>query len=96
MVNHFAKAVLGPPMTTRTYTVEWMACGHCAHAIAAHVGALPGRFDVDIDVNRQQVTLVGEDADEELVLAAIDRAGYEVSSHLAAVARGTHAGEDDR
>jgi copper chaperone len=95
MVNHFAKAVRGPSMTTRTFTVEWMACGHCAHAIAAHVGALPGRFDVDIDVNRQQVSLVGEDADEALVLAAIDRAGYEVSAHFAAVARGTHAGEDD-
>ena len=65
-------------MTTRTYTVPAIHCGHCVNAITGEVTQVPGVEGVDVDLGTKVVTVTGE-ADDAAVRAAIDEAGYEVS-----------------
>ena len=67
--------------TTRTYTVTGMTCGHCVNAVAQEVGRLEGVSAVDVDLSSGRVT-VESDAplDDAAVAAAVDEAGYAVSS----------------
>jgi len=65
-------------MTTRTYSVPGISCGHCKAAIEAEVAALDAVESVEVDVASRAVRVVGgDDAD---VRAAIDEAGYDVES----------------
>lgn len=66
-------------MTTRTYTVPAVHCGHCVDAITREVSPVPGVSDVRVDLDAKTVTVTGE-ADDAAVRAAIDEAGYEVTS----------------
>ena len=63
-------------MSTRTYTVEGMTCGHCVSAVTAEVSAVPGVTGVQVDLDTRQVTVAGEAFDDAAVAAAIDEAGY--------------------
>jgi copper ion binding protein len=66
-------------MTTTTYTVRGMTCGHCVSAVSAEVGALPGVSQVDIDLATGKVTVTSEQRlDTDAVRAAVDEAGYEL------------------
>lgn len=64
-------------MTTATYTVTGMTCGHCVSAVTAELTALSGVASVDVDLESGRVT-VASDAplDLEAVRAAVDEAGY--------------------
>lgn len=66
-------------MTTSTYTVSGMTCGHCVAAVAAELGRLAGVTDVtvDLDSGRVDVTSTGPLADAD-VAAAVDEAGYDL------------------
>lgn len=65
-------------MTTGTYTVDGMTCGHCVSAITGEVTKVPGVADVTVDLTGQTVVVTGETVDERAVRNAIDEAGYTV------------------
>jgi copper ion binding protein len=66
-------------MTTTTYTVTGMTCGHCVNAVSTEIGALPGVTGVDVDLTRGAVTVTSEQPlDPDAVRAAVDEAGYEL------------------
>lgn len=65
-------------MTTRTYTVEGMSCGHCVNAVTAEVGKVGGVASVDVDLEAKTVTVSGEPLDDAAIKAAVDEAGYAV------------------
>ncbi|HLS79649.1 MAG TPA: cation transporter [Nocardia sp.] len=67
-------------MTTTTYTVKGMTCGHCASAVEAELSKIDAVTAVSVDVAagavRVESTAPLADAD---VVAAVDEAGYEVA-----------------
>ena len=65
-------------MSTRTYSVDGMTCGHCVAAVTAEVGKVPGVAGVDVDLAARTVTVTGEPIDDAAVRDAIDEAGYAV------------------
>jgi copper chaperone len=64
-------------MTTATYTVTGMTCGHCVAAVTQELSALPGVSAVDVELESGQVTVASDAplADDD-VRAAVDEAGY--------------------
>jgi copper chaperone CopZ len=64
-------------MTTSTYTVSGMTCGHCVSSVTEEVSEVPGVTDVQVDLDSGRLTVTG-DADAAAVEAAVQEAGYEV------------------
>jgi copper ion binding protein len=67
-------------MSTETYTVTGMTCGHCVSSVTEEVSELPGVTDVQVELETGRVTVtaagpVGEDA----VRAAVEEAGYSLA-----------------
>jgi copper ion binding protein len=68
-------------MTTTTYTVTGMTCGHCVSSVSAEVGALPGVNEVDVDLATGAVTVTSEQPLQlDAVRAAVDEAGYQLAA----------------
>ena len=71
-------------MTTTTYSVTGMTCGHCAAAVTEELTKLPGVREVSIDLNAggtSAVHVTSESAlDEAAVRDAVDEAGYELAA----------------
>lgn len=66
-------------MTTATYTVEGMTCGHCVDAVAGELAKLTGVSDVSVDLDRGTVKVTSADLlDPGTVRAAVHEAGYEL------------------
>jgi copper chaperone len=64
-------------MSTSTWTVQGMTCGHCVAAVTEEVSAIPGVTDVVVDLASGRVTVTAEpDPSPEAVAAAVDEAGY--------------------
>jgi len=67
-------------MTTTTYAVNGMTCGHCTSAVTEELGKLPGVQEVKIDLNAggtSAVHVTSESTlDETAVRDAVDEAGY--------------------
>jgi copper ion binding protein len=64
-------------MSTSTWTVQGMTCGHCVKAVTEEISALPGVSGVDVDLASGQVTVTADsDPSAEAVAAAVDEAGY--------------------
>lgn len=67
-------------MTTTTYTVTGMTCGHCVGAVTRELSRLPGVTEVSIDLvpnGGSTVTVSSEQPlAEDVVRAAVDDAGY--------------------
>jgi copper chaperone CopZ len=69
-------------MTTATYTIQGMTCGHCVNAVSTELGRLPGVTDVNVDLGAGTATVISEQPlDPQAVRAAVDEAGYDVVSH---------------
>lgn len=66
-------------MTTRTYSVPAISCGHCKSAIEGEVAPLDGVESAIVDIDARTLTVTG-DVSEDAVRAAVDEAGYEVAS----------------
>ena len=66
-------------MTTTTYTVTGMTCGHCVASVKEEVGNVPGVEAVDVQLEGGQLTVTG-DVTADQVKAAVEEAGYEVTS----------------
>ena len=65
-------------METRTIVVTGMSCDHCATAIRAELGKLPGVTGVDVDVDAGKVRITAERAPADTALRdAVEEAGYE-------------------
>ena len=65
-------------MTTRTYEIPGISCGHCKSAIEGAVATVRAVDAVTVDIEARTATVVG-DADDAAVRAAIDDAGYDVA-----------------
>lgn len=67
-------------MTTASYTVVGMTCGHCVAAVTEEVGAVPGVTGVDVDLDSGGLTVSSETpVDADAVRAAVEEAGYSLS-----------------
>jgi copper chaperone len=67
-------------MTTATYTVVGMTCGHCVSAVTEEVTAVPGVTAVDVDLASGRLTVTSDaPIDDDAVRAAVDEAGYELA-----------------
>jgi copper ion binding protein len=68
-------------MSTATYTVSGMTCGHCVNAVTSEVSQLEGVTDVQVDLDTGAVTVTSEaPLDAAAVAAAVEEAGYELVS----------------
>ncbi|OUC93358.1 heavy-metal-associated domain-containing protein [Streptosporangium minutum] len=66
-------------MSTTTYTVKGMTCGHCVSSVTEEVSAVPGVTGVEVDLATGLLTVDGEgSADAAAITAAVEEAGYEV------------------
>jgi copper chaperone CopZ len=66
-------------MTSVTYPVTGLTCGHCVQAVITELSALDGVNDVSVDlvVDGTSAVMVTSDEplDESAVVAALDEAG---------------------
>lgn len=68
-------------MTTATYTVTGMTCGHCAQSVTEEVSEVPGVADVAVDLPTGAVTVTSEQPlSEDQIRTAVTEAGYELVS----------------
>ena len=65
-------------MTTSTYTVTGMTCGHCVASVTEEVTAVAGVTDVSVDLESGALTVTG-DASADEVKAAVEEAGYQLA-----------------
>jgi copper chaperone CopZ len=67
-------------VSTATYTVVGMTCGHCVAAVTEEVSAVPGVTGVDVDLGTGGLTVTSaEPVDEGAVRSAVEEAGYEIA-----------------
>ncbi|GHE47965.1 copper chaperone [Streptosporangium violaceochromogenes] len=66
-------------MTTTTYTVRGMTCGHCVSSIKEEVSEVTGVSGVEVELATGRMTVTARDRlDDGAVKAAVEAAGYEV------------------
>jgi copper chaperone len=64
-------------MTTVTYSIPNISCGHCVHTIQTEVSELPGVVSVSADQNSQQTVITFEaPATEEKIKALLAEINY--------------------
>jgi copper chaperone len=66
-------------MSTQTFPITGLTCGHCVGAVTSEVKALPGVTDVQVDLVAEGTSTLSVTADKSLtdaeVAAALDEAG---------------------
>ena len=69
-------------MSTATYTVSGMTCGHCVSSVTEEISEIAGVTDVSVDLPTGAVTVITGDGDisADAVRAAVQEAGYEVTA----------------
>jgi copper chaperone len=66
-------------MTTSTYKVSGMTCGHCVAAVTTELERLDGVTAVAVDLDTGTATVTSDTPlDETAVAAAVDEAGYQL------------------
>ena len=69
-------------MSTATYTVVGMTCGHCVSAVTEEVSQVPGVTGADVDLESGGLTVTSATpVDDSAVRAAVEEAGYTVGGH---------------
>lgn len=64
-------------MSTTTYQVTGMTCGHCELSIREEVGQVPGVETIEVSARTGTLVVSGaEIIDDAQVLAAVEEAGY--------------------
>jgi copper chaperone len=67
-------------MSTATYTVTGMTCGHCVSAVTEEVSQVAGVTAVAVDLDSGGLTVTSAaPVEESAVRAAVEEAGYEVA-----------------
>lgn len=82
-------------MSTSTYTVAGMTCGHCVNSVTEKASQVPGVTEVNVDLVTGGLTVTTvADVDDAAVRAAVEEAGYQVVSpaNQAAAAGGQASG----
>jgi copper chaperone CopZ len=73
-----AAAVRITGVETRSIVVNGMSCDHCASAVRAEIGKLPGVTGVDVDIAAGKVCITaGQVPGDTALRAAVEEAGYE-------------------
>lgn len=68
-------------MSTQTFNVSGMTCGHCVNSVTEEVSEIKGVKSVVVDLENGLVTVESDvDLDRDLVVAAVAEAGYTVTS----------------
>ncbi len=69
-------------MSTSTYTVVGMTCGHCVTSVTEEVSAVPGVTDIDVDLATGALVVTSDPGvDDAAVRAAVSEAGYQINDH---------------
>ena len=64
-------------MTTKTFTVPDISCGHCTHTIEMEVGDLAGVTSIKAEQETKQVTVVwGEPATWDKIQSLLQEINY--------------------
>ncbi len=72
-------------MKTEQFLVPGVSCQHCVHAVTSEVSKLAGVQQVDVNLDNKLVTVqAGEDVTPASIVAAIQEAGYDEVSPVAA------------
>jgi copper chaperone len=67
-------------MSTQTFTVTGMTCGHCVASVTEEVSEVAGVQSVDVVLETGQVTVTStEPVDAASVQAAVEEAGYQLA-----------------
>ncbi|MFL6108657.1 MAG: heavy-metal-associated domain-containing protein [Marmoricola sp.] len=67
-------------MSTATYTVTGMTCGHCVASVSEEIGELAGVTSVDVVLETGAVTVTSAGPlDDDAVRAAVEEAGYQLA-----------------
>lgn len=66
-------------MSTATYQVTGMSCGHCEQAVRREIAAVGGLEVVEVSSQTGRLVVSGETIDPAVVIAAVDEAGYEAT-----------------
>lgn len=75
--THYLRSLI-TIMSTTTYTVNGMTCGHCELSVKEEISEIKGVTDVTADHTTGAVTVTGEGFSDDQVAAAIAEAGYEL------------------
>ncbi|MED7931552.1 copper ion binding protein [Nonomuraea sp. LP-02] len=68
-------------MSTATYTVKGMTCGHCVSSVKEEVGEVAGVTAVEVDLATGLLTVNSDGpVDPAKITAAVEEAGYEVAN----------------
>lgn len=71
-------------MSTATYLVKGMTCGHCVSSVTTELMKLDGVTEVTVDLEPQGLSAVhitsNDEISPELAREAIEEAGYQVES----------------
>jgi copper chaperone CopZ len=68
----------------QTYAVTGMTCAHCVRAVTEELSALPGVYEVRVDLASGTATVTSADPlPVESVRAAVDEAGYDLAGGVA-------------
>jgi copper chaperone len=64
-------------MSTLTYSVPGMTCGHCVNAVTSELTAVAGVTEVSVDLATKLVVVSGTNLENDELRAAIEEAGFE-------------------
>jgi copper ion binding protein len=65
-------------MSTTTFLVPGMTCGHCKQAVTTELTKITGVMSVDVDLDTKQVVVASESPVEwKAIVDAVDEAGFE-------------------
>ena len=65
-------------MTSTTFLVPGMTCGHCQGAVTDELSKINGVTHVDVDLDSKKVTIESEaDVEWQVIVDAVDEAGFE-------------------
>ncbi|GIH27190.1 hypothetical protein Aph01nite_55000 [Acrocarpospora phusangensis] len=68
-------------MSTSTFTVSGMTCGHCVSSVREEVEGIPGVTSVEVDLPTGKLTVTADTpVDSEAVSKAVAEAGYSVTA----------------
>ena len=69
-----------PAVQTTTRVVVGMSSDHCARSVREEVSDVPGVNDVQVDLASGRLTVTGDQVSDAAIAAAVEEAGYEISS----------------
>lgn len=64
----------------KTYTVSGMTCGHCEMSVREEVSEVAGVSAVEVSHETGRLVVSGDSVSDEAVKAAVEEAGYAVTS----------------